>query len=139
MQTTAHMCCCACLQLTIGGPQTILNNGTSVIHAGDMISWSFFSEHTKNAGKVRGATGAPRRVGIRTRARCLNHGRTTMCLRLVLRTPLHVFSLRRPGRVLRCVLAHRLEHAVGCVRAPVVLTSVCVLCVVQTSARSDGR
>jgi hypothetical protein len=53
------------LQLTIGGPQTILNNSNSVIHAGDMLSWSFFSEDRRNSNKVRGATGAPRRIGIR--------------------------------------------------------------------------
>jgi hypothetical protein len=50
--------------LTVGGPQTILNNSPDVIHAGDQISWTFVSEH-ETGNKRRQTHGAPRRVGIR--------------------------------------------------------------------------
>ena len=51
--------------LTIGGPATILNNSKDVIHAGDLISWTFFSEDSSNASKGRAAHGSPRRIGIK--------------------------------------------------------------------------
>ena len=51
--------------LTIGGPATILNNSKDVIHAGDMIAWTFFSEDASTAGKKRAAHGSVRRIGIR--------------------------------------------------------------------------
>tara|TARA_B110000444_G_scaffold257110_1_gene294899 strand:- start:258 stop:1013 length:756 start_codon:yes stop_codon:yes gene_type:complete len=50
--------------LTIGGPQTILNNSASVIHAGDAIAWTFYSENG-TSGLKRATHGAPRRIGIR--------------------------------------------------------------------------
>jgi len=51
--------------LTIGGPATILNNSKDVIHAGDTIAWTFFSEHGDTTSKIRSAHGSVRRVGIR--------------------------------------------------------------------------
>jgi len=51
--------------LTIGGPATILNNSASVIHAGDTISWTFYSENNNTAGKSRAAHGSVRRIGIK--------------------------------------------------------------------------
>lgn len=54
--------------LTIGGPATILNNSKDVIHAGDTIAWTFFSEDGTGAGttsKARAAHGSVRRIGIR--------------------------------------------------------------------------
>ena len=51
--------------LTIGGPATILNNSKDVIHAGDLISWTFFSEDPTNTSKGRAAHGSPRRIGIK--------------------------------------------------------------------------
>ena len=51
--------------LTIGGPATILNNSKDVIHAGDMIAWTFFSEDGSNTAKKRAAHGSVRRIGIR--------------------------------------------------------------------------
>jgi hypothetical protein len=51
--------------LTIGGPATILNNSKDVIHAGDTIAWTFYSEHTDVAGAKRAAHGSVRRIGIR--------------------------------------------------------------------------
>jgi hypothetical protein len=54
--------------LTIGGPATILNNSKDVIHAGDTIAWTFFSEDGTAAGttsKTRAAHGSVRRIGIR--------------------------------------------------------------------------
>ena len=54
--------------LTIGGPQTILNNSKDVIHPGDQIAWTFFSEDPSKTG-IPGANrarhGGPRRVGIK--------------------------------------------------------------------------
>lgn len=50
--------------LTIGGPATILNNSASVIHAGDTISWTFYSEDKANTGR-RAAHGSVRRIGIK--------------------------------------------------------------------------
>ena len=50
--------------LTIGGPATILNNSASVIHAGDTISWTFYSEEKGNIGR-RAAHGSVRRIGIK--------------------------------------------------------------------------
>lgn len=50
--------------LTIGGPQTILNNSSEVIHAGDTIAWTFYSE-SGTAGKARAAHGSVRRIGIK--------------------------------------------------------------------------
>ena len=53
-------------RLTIGGPATILNNSSSVIHAGDTLAWTFYSEDpSKTATQRRAAHGAVRRVGIR--------------------------------------------------------------------------
>ena len=54
--------------LTIGGPQTILNNCKDVIHPGDQIAWTFYSEDptaTAVPNRKRSAHGSPRRVGIR--------------------------------------------------------------------------
>lgn len=51
--------------LTVGGPQTILNNSKEIIHVGDTLAWSFYSEDQSTAGVKRQRTGAPRRVGIR--------------------------------------------------------------------------
>ena len=54
--------------LTIGGPQTILNNSKDVIHPGDQIAWTFYSEDPKStavASAKRARYGGPRRVGIR--------------------------------------------------------------------------
>jgi len=50
--------------LTIGGPATILNNSSSVIHAGDTISWAFYSEKATGAS-VRATHGSVRRIGIK--------------------------------------------------------------------------
>jgi len=50
--------------LAIGGMATILNNSSSVVHPGDMISWTFVSESDNVKSKSRGGKG-PRRVGIR--------------------------------------------------------------------------
>ena len=47
---------------------TILNNSKDVIHAGDTIAWTFFSEDGTTAGttsKARAAHGSVRRIGIR--------------------------------------------------------------------------
>ena len=55
-------------QLTIEGPQTILNNSNSVIHPGDYLSWTFYSEDKTKTGvkdAVRAKAGSPRRIGIR--------------------------------------------------------------------------
>lgn len=51
--------------LTIGGPATILNNSSEVIHAGDTIAWTFYSENEKTSGARRAAHGSVRRIGIR--------------------------------------------------------------------------
>jgi hypothetical protein len=54
--------------LTIDGPQTILNNSAEVIHPGDYLSWTFYSEDPKKtgvSGAVRSKAGSPRRIGIR--------------------------------------------------------------------------
>jgi len=51
--------------LTIGGPATILNNSKDVIHAGDTIAWTFYSEHKENAKNPRANHGSVRRIGIR--------------------------------------------------------------------------
>jgi len=51
--------------LTIAGPQTILNNGKDVIHPGDPLAWTFYSEDKKTAGLKRSKNGTPRRIGIR--------------------------------------------------------------------------
>ena len=54
--------------LTIGGPQTILNNSKDVIHPGDQIAWTFYSEDpakTGTASSNRARYGGPRRVGIK--------------------------------------------------------------------------
>lgn len=51
--------------VTVGGPQTILNNSKEVIHVGDTLAWTFFSEDDKTATVKRQRTGAPRRVGLR--------------------------------------------------------------------------
>ena len=51
-------------RLTIGGPATILNNSSSVIHAGDTIAWTFYSE-SGTSTQPRAAHGAVRRIGIR--------------------------------------------------------------------------
>ena len=51
--------------LTVGGPQTILNNSDEIIHAGDTLAWTFFSESKDTTKAKRQRTGAPRRVGIR--------------------------------------------------------------------------
>lgn len=50
--------------LTIGGPQTILNNSGGVIHAGDALAWTFYSE-TGTESKTRATHGSPRRIGIK--------------------------------------------------------------------------
>ena len=53
-------------RLTIGGPATILNNSSSVIHAGDTIAWTFYSEDpAKTSTQGRAAHGSVRRVGIK--------------------------------------------------------------------------
>jgi hypothetical protein len=55
-------------QLTIDGPQTILNNSAGVVHPGDYLSWTFYSEDPEKTGvkdAVRSKNGGPRRVGIR--------------------------------------------------------------------------
>ena len=44
---------------------TILNNSKDVIHAGDTIAWTFFSEHGDTTSKARSAHGSVRRIGIR--------------------------------------------------------------------------
>ena len=46
------------------GPATILNNSSSVIHAGDTIAWTFYSE-SGTSTQPRAAHGAVRRIGIR--------------------------------------------------------------------------
>lgn len=52
--------------LTIGGPATILNNSKEVIHAGDTIAWTFYSESQNHTGSSkRAAHGSVRRIGIR--------------------------------------------------------------------------
>ena len=51
--------------LTIAGPQTILNNGKDVIHPGDPLAWTFYSEDKKTASLERRKSGTPRRIGIR--------------------------------------------------------------------------
>lgn len=52
--------------LTIGGPATILNTSSEVIHAGDTIAWTFYSESQKDTGSARRAAhGSVRRIGIR--------------------------------------------------------------------------
>jgi hypothetical protein len=51
--------------LTVGGPQTILNNSKEIIHVGDTLAWSFYSEDDKTSSVKRQRTGAPRRIGIR--------------------------------------------------------------------------
>jgi len=51
--------------LTIGGPQTILNNSSTVIHAGDAIAWTFYSEALSGASRARATHGSPRRIGIK--------------------------------------------------------------------------
>ena len=54
--------------LTIGGPQTILNNSYEVIHPGDQIAWTFYSEDPTKTGmntSKRSRNGGPRRVGIK--------------------------------------------------------------------------
>jgi hypothetical protein len=51
--------------LTIGGPATILNNSKDVIHAGDTIAWTFYSEDGSMTSKARAAHGSVRRIGIR--------------------------------------------------------------------------
>ena len=50
--------------LTIAGPQTILNNSSDIIHPGDQLSWTFYSE-SKNAERARAKNGSPRRIGIK--------------------------------------------------------------------------
>lgn len=50
--------------LTIGGPATILNNSSSVIHAGDTISWAFYSEMSTTSS-TRATHGSVRRIGIK--------------------------------------------------------------------------
>ena len=50
--------------LTIGGPATILNNSKDVIHAGDTIAWSFYTE-SGTAGSKRASHGSVRRIGIK--------------------------------------------------------------------------
>ena len=54
--------------LTIAGPQTILNNSQDVIHPGDQIAWTFYSENpskTATSTSKRARNGGPRRVGIK--------------------------------------------------------------------------
>jgi hypothetical protein len=51
--------------VTIGGPQTILNNSNEVVHVGDTLAWTFYSENDKTSTIKRQRTGAPRRVGLR--------------------------------------------------------------------------
>lgn len=54
--------------LTIEGPQTILNNSKRVIHPGDYLSWTFYSEDSNKTGvegAIRAKSGSPRRIGIR--------------------------------------------------------------------------
>lgn len=51
-------------RLSIGGPATILNNSKDVIHAGDTIAWTFYSESGTSA-QGRAVHGAVRRIGIR--------------------------------------------------------------------------
>lgn len=51
--------------LSIGGPATILNNSSSVIHAGDTIAWTFYSEDVSTSASTRAAHGSVRRIGIR--------------------------------------------------------------------------
>jgi hypothetical protein len=51
--------------LTIAGPQTILNNSSSIIHPGDQLSWTFYSEGGKNSDRSRAKNGSPRRIGIK--------------------------------------------------------------------------
>jgi len=54
--------------LTIAGPQTILNNSSEVIHPGDQIAWTFYSEDPSKTGvgtAKRARHGGPRRVGIK--------------------------------------------------------------------------
>ena len=53
--------------LTIGGPQTILNTSPGVIHPGDAIAWTFYSEDKAKTGSLaRQSKGSPRRIGIRS-------------------------------------------------------------------------
>ena len=54
--------------LTIAGPQTILNNSKDVIHPGDQIAWTFYSEDPAKTGTTtskRARHGGPRRIGIK--------------------------------------------------------------------------
>ena len=54
--------------LTIAGPHTILNNSKDVIHPGDQIAWTFYSEDPAKTGTTtskRARHGGPRRIGIK--------------------------------------------------------------------------
>jgi len=51
--------------LAIGGMATILNTSTDYIYAGDMIEWTFYSEHPNKTNRRVGlGVTNPRRVGV---------------------------------------------------------------------------
>ena len=77
--------------LTIGGPQTILNNCHTNIYPGDQISWTFYSEDKKLANRDRSRSNGPRRIGVKP---CGYHDENIIGRALTFAKPGQMFDVR---------------------------------------------
>ena len=106
--------------LTIGGPATILNNSKDVIHAGDTIAWTFYSEHTETAKNKRANHGSVRRIGIRIADLYAIPSVRTQPIRKLstdwLREPLEIGCA--PTGAEKTIRARSADHVTICVSGP---------------------